>query len=179
MSSASRYTRISPPGRRSPSTCPYQRAKRAGSVSADHRSSISVWKRSSIRTTPLPFADRRMPRMRVPPWALLVIGAPSFESRAVHVSPEDPASYFDDEPADLVWTRNSPVARESATYATGATRLRTSGHADGGAPGRDLRSCRCAQGVELWSRLLSCRTRNSLGWLHSRSCFTPWHGGSP
>src|SRR5258708_7772442 len=54
-------------------------------VSADHRSSISVSKRSSMRTTPLPSADRRLPRRRVPPRALLVIWC-SF----VHVSPGPP-----------------------------------------------------------------------------------------
>ena len=50
--------RNSPPGRRSPSTWPCQRARRSGSVIAAHRSSMSVSYRSSIRTTPtrLPIA---------------------------------------------------------------------------------------------------------------------------
>ena len=56
--------RNSPPSRRSPSTSPSQRARRRGSVSADHRSSISVSKRSSMRTMPVPSADRRLPRIR-------------------------------------------------------------------------------------------------------------------
>ena len=37
---AKKRARNSPPRRRSPSTSPYQRARRRGSVSADHRSSI-------------------------------------------------------------------------------------------------------------------------------------------
>src|SRR5215469_7758292 len=65
--------RNSPPRRRSPSNSPSQRARRRGSVSADHRSSMSVSKRSSMRTTPLPSADRRLPRIRLPASALLVI----------------------------------------------------------------------------------------------------------
>jgi hypothetical protein len=44
-----------------------------GSVSADQIPSISVSKRSSMRTTPLPSADRRLPRMRAPGRALVVI----------------------------------------------------------------------------------------------------------
>jgi len=49
-----------------------QRARRLGSVRADHTSATSVSNRSSIRTTPLPSADRSLPRMCVPACALLV-----------------------------------------------------------------------------------------------------------
>ena len=46
----------------------------AGSVSADHTLSMSVSKRSSIRTIPVPsVADRRLPRMRVPAGSSLLI----------------------------------------------------------------------------------------------------------
>src|SRR5205814_10469373 len=65
--------RNSPPGRRSPSTWPHHRARRSGSVIADHRSSISVSYRSSIRTTPTPSADRRLPSSPAPPRTLLLI----------------------------------------------------------------------------------------------------------
>src|SRR5207302_10987315 len=68
-----RRARYSPPRRRSPSTSPYQRARREGSVSADHTSSISVSKRSSMRTMPLPSAELRLPRMLPPPGALPAI----------------------------------------------------------------------------------------------------------
>ncbi len=70
---AKKRARNSPPRRRSPSTSPSQRARRPGSVNADHTSSISVSKRSCMRTTPVPSADRRLPRMRVPARSLLVI----------------------------------------------------------------------------------------------------------
>src|SRR5215471_12106080 len=70
---AKNRARNSPPRRRSPSKSPSQRPRRRGSVRADHRSSLSVSKRSSMRTMPLPSADRRLPRMRPLPRALLVI----------------------------------------------------------------------------------------------------------
>src|SRR5439155_27026883 len=70
---AKKCARNSPPRRRSPCTSPSQPARRRGSVSADQRSSIWVSKRSSMRTTPLPSADRRLPRIRSPPPALPVI----------------------------------------------------------------------------------------------------------
>ncbi len=78
--------RYPPPRRRSPSTSPSQRARRRGSVSADHRSSISVSKRSSMRTTPLPSADPRLPRMRPLPLMHCSSSACSF----VRVSPAPP-----------------------------------------------------------------------------------------
>src|SRR5512132_983233 len=68
-----RRARYSPPSRRSPSTSPYQRARREGSVSADHTSSIALSKRSSIRTMPFPPPEPRLPRMRPPPLALLIV----------------------------------------------------------------------------------------------------------
>ena len=59
---AKKRARNSPPTRRSPSTSPSQRARRAVS-SADHRSSTCVSKRSSMRTMPVPSAARRLPRI--------------------------------------------------------------------------------------------------------------------
>src|SRR4051812_28123099 len=61
-SASTTCTRNRPPRRRSPSTWPYHVAKRPGSVRADHSSSIPVLYRYSTRTTPLPPADRTLPR---------------------------------------------------------------------------------------------------------------------
>ena len=74
--------------RRSPSTSPIQRASRGGSVSADHRSSISVSKRSSMRTMPLPSADRRLPRMRSRHLRCWSFDAPSFAFPSGHLGVE-------------------------------------------------------------------------------------------
>src|ERR1700678_3173804 len=53
----------SPPTRRSPSTLPYQRAKRSGSMSADQTSSMSDSYLLFIRTTPLPSTECNVPSM--------------------------------------------------------------------------------------------------------------------
>src|SRR5215472_11750833 len=45
---------------------PSQRERRLGSVSADHTESMVASTRSSMRTTPMPSAERRLPRMRAP-----------------------------------------------------------------------------------------------------------------
>src|SRR5690348_6728478 len=81
----------SPPRRRSPATSPSQRPRRTGSVSADQTLSISVSNRSSIRTTPLSSADRRLPRIRLPAPPLLVISPPPFSLvfHGLHRPPSD------------------------------------------------------------------------------------------